>query len=77
MSVTKSVENTILSFKTQIGTMSNGKPRYKTYSYTNIDVAATDEKLHAVATSLSTLFEPEIAKIVRQDFSSLAQAVNP
>lgn len=77
MSLTKIVENTILSFKTQIGNMSNGKPRYKTYSYTNIDVAATDENLYAVGEALSTLFAPEIAKIVRQDFSSLAKVQNP
>lgn len=71
MAVNKTVENTILSLKTQIGTMSNGKPRYKTYSYSNLDTAATDEALHFVASRLVTLFEPDIAKIVRQDIADL------
>lgn len=78
MSVNKIIENTILSFKTQIGTMSNGKPRYKTYSYSNIDVQSTDDNLYAVADALVALFEPDIAKIIRQDLSSLATDIpNP
>lgn len=72
MSVSKVIENTILSLKTQIGNMSNGKPKYKTYSYSNIDVKATDQALYTVADALTTLFSADIAKIIRQDLSNLS-----
>lgn len=75
MAVNKTVENTILSLKTQIGTMTNGKPRYKTYSYSNVSTSATDEDMYAVASGLATLYQSDIAKIVRQDISELSSSV--
>ena len=71
MAVIKSIENSILSLKTQIGTLSNGKPKYKSYSYSNLDTAAEDGDLHYVAMQLSTLFAADIAKITRQDTANL------
>ena len=75
MAVSKNVENTIVSLKTQVGTTSNGKPRYKSYSYSNIAVTATDADVHFVAKRLSTLFAADIAKISRQDISALFEEV--
>lgn len=74
MAVSKTVENTILSLKTQIGTLSNGKPRYKTFSYTNIATGATDANMHFVALSLATLYQPIIAKTIRQDICVLLES---
>lgn len=71
MAVTKNLENSILSLKSQIGTLSNGNPRYKSYSYSNVATDATDEDMHFVATRLATLFQPDIAKITRQDIGVL------
>lgn len=71
MALKKNVENTILSLKSQVGTTSNGKPRYKTYSYSNIANTATDVDMHFVASRLATLFQPDIAKITRQDICDL------
>lgn len=72
MAVSKNIENVILSLKAQIGTFSSGKPKYKSYSYTNIAVDATYEDVHFVATRLASLFESDIAKITRQDFVDLS-----
>lgn len=74
MAVTKTIENCILSLKSQIGTLSNGKPRYKTYSYSNIAVNATNEDMHYVATRLATLFQSDISKITRQDICNLLES---
>ena len=71
MPVTKTVDNTILSLKSQVGTMANGNPRYKTYSYTNVATDATDADMYFVASRLSTLFQDSIAKITRQDICDL------
>lgn len=73
MSVVKTIENSILSLKAQIGTLSNGKPKYKSYSYSNIAVDATDSDMHQVATQLATLYQPDIAKITRQDVADLVE----
>lgn len=73
MAVSKIVENTILTLKTQTGTMANGKPRYKSYSYSNIAVSAADADIHFVASRLATLFQEDIAKITRQDISDLME----
>lgn len=73
MAVIKEIENSILSLKTQIGTMSNGKPRYKTYSYSNVDTAASDENMHFVGKSLATLYQPIPSKITRQDICNLLE----
>lgn len=73
MAVTKTVENTILSLKSQVGTMANGKPRYKTNSYSNIATTATDADMHFVASRLATLFQADIAKITRQDICDLLE----
>lgn len=75
MTVTKTVDNTILSLKTEIGTMSSGKPRYKTFSYSNLNNDVTDADLHFVATRLATLYQPDIAKITRQDISELLEEI--
>lgn len=75
MAVIKTVENSILSLKTQIGTLSNGKPKYKSYSYSNIAVDATDTDIYAVAQQLSSLFQADIAKITRQDLAILGEEV--
>lgn len=75
MAVIKNVENTILTLKTQTGTMANGKPRYKAYSYSNVAVTAQDADMYFVASSLATLFQSAVAKIVRQDISILAESV--
>ena len=77
MAVKKISENTILSLKQQIGTMSNGKPRYKAYSYSSIDVTATDADIHAVGTQLATLFADPISKITRQDTGYLTDDAQP
>ena len=71
MAVIKSIENTILSLKTQIGTLSNGKPKYKSHSYSSIAVDAQDADLYDVATQLATLYQADIAKITRQDTANL------
>lgn len=73
MDIISSIENTILSLKVQIGTLANGKPRYKTYSYSNIDTAATDADLYFVAKSLATLFGVAINKTMRQDICNLLE----
>lgn len=75
MTVTTTIENTILSLKTEIGTMSNGKPRYKTFSYSNLNNNATDADIHFVATRLATLYQPDIAKIIKQDISELLEEI--
>ena len=77
MAVQKVLENTILSLKQQIGTMSSGKPRYKTYSYSSIDVAAADADVYAVGSQLATLFAENIEKITRQDIGSLTDDMQP
>lgn len=74
MAVTRTIENCILSLKSQIGTLSSGKPRYKTYSYSNIAVNATDEDMQYVASRLATLFQSDIAKITRQDICNLFES---
>lgn len=73
MPVTKNVENTILSLKSQVGTLSNGKPRYKAYSYSNVSTKATDAAMYAVAKSLASLFQVGIDKMIRQDISILLE----
>ena len=77
MAVQKVLENTILSLKQQVGTMSSGKPRYKSYSYSSIDVAASDADIHAVGSQLATLFASGIEKITRQDTGSLVDDTQP
>lgn len=71
MAVMKNVENSILSLKTQVGLLTNGKPKYKTYSYSSVAVDATDSDMYAVAVQLASLFEEDIAKIDRHDISNL------
>ena len=71
MAVIKTIENSILSLKTQIGTLSNGKPKYKSYSYGSIAVDAEDADMYDVATQLATLYQADIAKITRQDVADL------
>lgn len=75
MPATRTVENSILSLKSQIGVMTNGKPRYKTYSYTNVATSATDADMYFVASRLATLFEDDIAKINRQDICNLFEEI--
>ena len=75
MSVISNRENTILSLKIQTGTMASGKPRYKSHSYSNIAVTATNEDLYAVAKALSGLYQSPIAKITRQDLAQLLEEV--
>lgn len=73
MDVIKNAENTILSLKSQVGTLSNGKPRYKAYSYSNVSTTAADTAMYAVAKSLASLFQVGIDKITRQDISILLE----
>lgn len=75
MAVSKVLENTILTLKAQIGTLANGKPRYKSYSYSNISLTAKDADVHFVASSMATLFQEPMAKIIRQDISSLMEEI--
>ena len=72
MSVEKICEKSTLSLMVQVGTLASGMPKYKSYSYNNIAEAATDEAVNTVATELSKLFKPAIAKIVRNDAGTLA-----
>ena len=71
MAISQTKENTILSLKVQTGTMASGKPKYKSYSYSNVATTATDESLYAVAQALSSLFKSPIGKITRQDLAQL------
>ena len=71
MAISSTTENTILSLKVQTGTMANGKPKYKSHSYSNVAVTATNEDLYAVAQALSSLFNSPIGKITRQDLAQL------
>lgn len=71
MAVIKSVENSILSLKSQVGLLSNGNPKYKTYSFSSVAVDATDGDMYDVAIQLASLFEADIAKITRQDIANL------
>lgn len=75
MRINANSENTILSLKVQTGTMSNGKPRYKSHSYSNIATSATNEDLYAVAQALGSLFKPSIGKITRQDLAQLLEEI--
>lgn len=73
--VVKTIDNSIMSLKVQIGTLSNGKPKYKSHSYSNVAVDATDADMYHVATQMATLFESEIVKITRQDIGILVLSV--
>lgn len=73
MPVIKTVKNTTLLLRSQTGTLSNGKPKYKSNTYSNIAVDAADSDVYAVAKELATLYEADIAEINRHDMSKLVE----
>ena len=71
MAVTKMPQSTALAIRVQTGTSVSGNPVYSNRTYSNVKVAAADQDLYDVGSSLAGLQEKPVQAIVRQDTAYL------
>jgi hypothetical protein len=74
MAVTSTAISDRLTIKVVDGTTSDGKPKIKNKSYSNISVTATDGDVYAAANAIAGLQTKALNSIAREKTTGLVEA---
>jgi hypothetical protein len=74
MAVTSTAISDKLTIKVVDGTTSDGKPKIKNKSFSNIAVSATDDDVYAVAAAIAALQTKSLNSVLREKTTGLINA---